>query len=84
MNERLFCNFSSCERHSGEPVFGPPNEYRYDVFRDDTDVEYMLKLFGLASRHMYDEFRLPDDVFFWLFTNEVDEHMNGSCGFDVE
>lgn len=54
------------------------------MFRDDTDVEYMLKLLGLASRHIYDEFKLPDDVFFWLFTNEVDEQMNGSCGFDVE
>ena len=48
------------------------------MFSDDTDVEYMLKLLGLASRQIYDEFRLPDDVFFWLFTNEVDEHMNGS------
>lgn len=57
------------------------------AFNDDTDVEYKLKLFGLASRQMYDEFKLLLDVLAVRFVcrNEVDAHdENDSCGFDVE
>lgn len=57
------------------------------AFNDDIDVEYKLKLFGLASRQIYDEFRLLLDVLPVrpLFKYEFDVHdENDSCGFEVE
>lgn len=60
------------------------------AFNDDTDDEYKLKLFGLASRQMNDEFRLLLDVVLFalvLCASAADVfglHPNDSCGFDVE
>lgn len=93
---------SDTERYSGDRLFDPI-EYRYGefetlvgnemlpvacgAFNDDTDVEYILKLFGLASRQMYDEFRLLHDVLpvrlLCMYAFDVHDE-NDSCGFDVE
>ena len=40
------------------------DEYRYE-FRDGIEDEYMLKLFGVASRQINDELRLFRDWFGW-------------------
>lgn len=44
----------------------------------------MLKLFGLASRQMYDEFRLLLEFGWAAELEPVPEQRNGNCGFDVE
>jgi hypothetical protein len=61
------------------------------VFNDDTDDPYKLKLFGLASRQMCDEFKLLVELVCgcaWLLLmfryDDMDEHINGSWGFDDE
>lgn len=51
---------------------------------DDNDVEYILKLFGLASRHIKDEFKLFDEFALWRKNALGDAHKKGSCGFDEE
>lgn len=55
------------------------------AFNDDTDVEYKLKLFGLASRQMNDEFKLLLDVALCAAVDDaLGAHPNDNCGFDVE
>lgn len=57
-------------------MLGGNDVIAFGAFNDDTDVEYKLKLFGLASRQMYDEFRLLFDVLpvRLLCKNEFDVH----------
>lgn len=83
---RLFAFSSDIARHSGEPVW-PPSEYRYmDAFSDDTDDEYKLKLFGLASRQMNDVFRLLVDALERLLgENACGGQTNvDRCGFELD
>lgn len=57
------------------------------MFKDDIDAEYILKLFGVASRQMCDELMLFDELFWLLLLPryaESEPHINGSCGFEDE
>lgn len=57
-----------------------------DAFSEETDDEYKLKLFGLASRQMNDEFKLLVDELARLFgENGCGGHTNvDKCGFELE